>query len=127
MNLVEKDARGGAFRARLPCIRGAVAAGEPFLPHDWRVAQSLSNRPVKTTIPGPLTIGDTVADAGSRGSWAWPCISPTISSVAFRLVRLDSVRLAGVSPGPPLSVRANGSSCSDLMWHLPTYILIPRL
>ena len=62
-NLVEKDARGGAFRDRLPCIRGAVAGGEPFLPHDWRVAQSLSDRPVKTTIPGPLTIGDTVADA----------------------------------------------------------------
>ena len=62
-NLVEQDARGGGFRTPLPCIRGAVAAGEPFLPHDWRVAQSLSDRPVKTTIPGPLTIGDTVADA----------------------------------------------------------------
>ena len=62
-NLVEKHARGGSLRARLPCIRGAVAAGEPFLPHDWRVAQSLSDRPVKMTIPGPSTIGDTVADA----------------------------------------------------------------
>ena len=62
-NLVEQDARGGGFRTLLPCIRDAVAAGEPFLPHDWRVAQSLSDRPVKTTIPGPLTIGDTVADA----------------------------------------------------------------
>ena len=62
-NLEEKDARGGSFRAHMPCIRGPVAAGEPFLPHDWRVAQSLSDRPVKMTIPGPLTIGDTVADA----------------------------------------------------------------
>ena len=62
-NLVEKHARGGSLRAHLPCIRGAVAAGEPFLPHDWRVAQSSSDRPVKMTIPGPLTIGDTVADA----------------------------------------------------------------
>ena len=62
-NLVEKHARGGSLRAPQPCIRGAVAAGEPFLPHDWRVAQSLSERPVKTTLPGPLTIGDTVADA----------------------------------------------------------------
>lgn len=62
-NPVEKEARGGAFRAYMPCIRGPVAAGAPFLPHDWRVAQSLSERPVKMTVPGPLTIGDTVADA----------------------------------------------------------------
>ena len=62
-NPVEKDARDGAFRTYLPCIRGPVAAGEPFLPHDWRVAQSFANRPVKMTIPGPLTIGDSVADA----------------------------------------------------------------
>ena len=61
--LVEKHARGGSLRAHLPCIRGAVAASEPFLLHDWRVAQSLSERPVKMTIPGPSTIGDTVADA----------------------------------------------------------------
>ena len=62
-NPVEKDAREGAFRVYMPCIRGAVAAGEPFLSHDWRSAQSFSDRPVKMTIPGPLTIGDTVADA----------------------------------------------------------------
>lgn len=62
-NLEERDARGGSLRAPLPCIRGAVAAGAPFLPHDWRVAQSVSDRPVKTTMPGPMTIGDTVADA----------------------------------------------------------------
>ena len=62
-NTVEKDARGGSFRARLSCIRAPVAAGDPFLPHDWRVARSFSDRPVKMTIPGPLTIGDTVADA----------------------------------------------------------------
>ena len=62
-NLVEREARSGGFRTPLPCIRGAVAAGAPFLPHDWRVAQSFTDRPVKATIPGPLTIGDTVADA----------------------------------------------------------------
>ena len=62
-NPVEKEAREGAFRAYMPCIRGPVAAGAPFLPHDWRVARSLSERPVKMTLPGPLTIGDTVADA----------------------------------------------------------------
>ena len=61
-NLVKKQGRGGSLRGHLPCIRGAIAAGEPFLPHDWRIAQSSSGRPVKMTIPGPLTIGDTVAD-----------------------------------------------------------------
>jgi 5-methyltetrahydropteroyltriglutamate--homocysteine methyltransferase len=29
---------------------------------DWQVAQSATKRPVKITVPGPLTIGDSVAD-----------------------------------------------------------------
>lgn len=61
-NLTEQDVRGGNYRAWLPTIRGAVEAGEPFLPHDWRAAQDVATRPVKVTLPGPMTIGDSVAD-----------------------------------------------------------------
>jgi len=32
------------------------------MPHDWRVAQACTNRPVKVTLPGPITVGDTVLD-----------------------------------------------------------------
>jgi 5-methyltetrahydropteroyltriglutamate--homocysteine methyltransferase len=29
---------------------------------DWRIAQSAAKKPVKMTLPGPMTIGDSVAD-----------------------------------------------------------------
>jgi len=60
--LTETSKRSGSYQAHLPTITGPVSAGEPFLPHDWRAAQALTDRPVKTTLPGPMTIGDTVAD-----------------------------------------------------------------
>ncbi len=60
--LGEKVLREGAYVARLPVVRGPIAARAPFLPGDWRVAQSVTERPVKMTIPGPMTIADTVVD-----------------------------------------------------------------
>jgi 5-methyltetrahydropteroyltriglutamate--homocysteine methyltransferase len=53
----------GNYLAHLPTITGKVLAQEPFLPKEWRVAQEASQRPVKMTIPGPMTIADTVVDA----------------------------------------------------------------
>jgi 5-methyltetrahydropteroyltriglutamate--homocysteine methyltransferase len=61
-NLTEKEVRG-VYSAKLPTIRGPLRAGENFLPHDWRVAQSYTDTSVKITIPGPMTIADTVVDA----------------------------------------------------------------
>ena len=52
----------GVLPVVLPTITGPVAATEPFLPHDWRVAQAVTDRPVKVTIPGPLTITDSTVD-----------------------------------------------------------------
>ncbi len=60
--LTAKEVRGGTYKADLPSIVGPVKAGQPFLPHDWRVAQSFTDRPVKITMPGPMTITDTTAD-----------------------------------------------------------------
>ncbi len=51
----------------LPTITGPVEAGPPFLVRDWHVAQSATKKPVKITVPGPLTIGDNVADDYYRG------------------------------------------------------------
>ncbi|MFQ6022797.1 MAG: 5-methyltetrahydropteroyltriglutamate--homocysteine methyltransferase [Acidiferrobacterales bacterium] len=62
-HLSEKEVRDGAYRAELPTVTGPVRARDHFLPHDWQVAQSFTNRPVKMTIPGPLTISDTLVDA----------------------------------------------------------------
>ncbi len=61
-NLTEKKVRG-VYSAKLPTIRGPVRAQASFLPHDWQVAQSYTDKPVKITIPGPMTIADTVVDA----------------------------------------------------------------
>ena len=60
--LTEVSLREGAYKARLPTITGPVSAKGHFLPHDYRVAQASTDKPLKVTIPGPMTIGDTVAD-----------------------------------------------------------------
>ena len=60
--LEEKALRNGAYRAWLPAIVGPVSAGAPFLPADYRRAQSCTDRAVKITMPGPMTIGDTTVD-----------------------------------------------------------------
>jgi 5-methyltetrahydropteroyltriglutamate--homocysteine methyltransferase len=60
--LTEKQMRGH-YQARLPTITSSLRAGPPFLVRDWRIAQSATRKPVKMTVPGPLTIADSVADA----------------------------------------------------------------
>jgi methionine synthase II (cobalamin-independent) len=54
--------RNGAYDCLLPAIRGKVAAGASVLVRDYREAQSASPRPVKITLPGPMTIIDSTAD-----------------------------------------------------------------
>ena len=60
--LTEKVARDGAFTARLPTITGAVTPRELILGRDWRIAQRVTDRPVKITLPGPMTIADSVVN-----------------------------------------------------------------
>jgi methionine synthase II (cobalamin-independent) len=61
--LTEKQMRGH-YQARLPTIRAPIQASrQPFLVRDWQIAQSATRKPVKITLPGPLTIADSVADA----------------------------------------------------------------
>ena len=60
--LEEKTLRGGNYRTHLPTIVGPVRAGAPFLPADYRRAQSCTDRAVKITMPGPMTVADTTVD-----------------------------------------------------------------
>jgi 5-methyltetrahydropteroyltriglutamate--homocysteine methyltransferase len=62
-NLTPKSMRGGSWRTEVPTVTGPIRAGAPFLDRDWRVAQEATRRPVKITVPGPLTIIDSTADA----------------------------------------------------------------
>ena len=60
--LTEKVLRGGAYSAALPTITGPISARENFLQQDWKAAQAFTDRPIKVTMPGPMTITDTVAN-----------------------------------------------------------------
>ena len=61
-NLTEKTLRNGSYQAKLPTIIGPIAVRKKFLADDWKVAQACTDKPVKITLPGPMTISDTVAD-----------------------------------------------------------------
>lgn len=60
--LEEKALRNDAYRARLPTIVGPVSASAPFLTFDYHRARSCTDREVKLTMPGPMTISDTTVD-----------------------------------------------------------------
>ncbi len=62
-NLSEREMRQGGWKALVPTIRGSIRAGAPFLRRDWQVAQAATAKPVKITVPGPLTIAGSVANA----------------------------------------------------------------
>lgn len=62
-NLTRKSLRDDAYVTDLPTIRDKIVPrGEHFLTHDFKVAQDLTDRPIKVTVPGPLTISDTTYD-----------------------------------------------------------------
>lgn len=62
-NLTTINIRGGAYTdTTLPTITSPVRARGSFLTDDWREAQSFTDRPVKITMPGPMTIAGTVAN-----------------------------------------------------------------
>ncbi|OEU46491.1 MAG: 5-methyltetrahydropteroyltriglutamate--homocysteine methyltransferase [Desulfobulbaceae bacterium S5133MH15] len=61
--LTPKSMRDGQWLVSVPTIDGPVRAGAEFLVRDWQIAQAATNRPVKITIPGPLTIIDSTFDA----------------------------------------------------------------
>ncbi len=57
----EIEFRPGYF-GHVPTITGTIAARDHFLPHDWSVAQGMTDKPVKITMPGPVTIGNACHD-----------------------------------------------------------------
>ena len=60
--LTEKPARSGSYTSFLPTVVSKVEAEKPFLVDEWKKNQSLTKKDLKITIPGPLTITDTVAN-----------------------------------------------------------------
>ena len=62
INLTAKVLRNGSYTAKLPTITSDVSARGLFLADEWKTAQSFTAKPVKVTMPGPMTITDTNAD-----------------------------------------------------------------
>lgn len=62
-NLTNKSLRNGAYEANLPTIRGPIRLKKPFLVDEWKRAQTHTDKALKITLPGPMTIGDTNVDA----------------------------------------------------------------
>lgn len=62
VNLTNKEVRGGTYSANLPTINGPVSARDLFLAEDWRRAQAFTDRSLKITMPGPMTVSDTNCD-----------------------------------------------------------------
>ncbi len=58
----QKVSRQGAWVANLPTVTGPLKARNHFLPRDYRIAQAATDRPVKITVPGSMTITDSIAD-----------------------------------------------------------------
>jgi len=62
-NLTSKVHRNGAAVADLPTINARIVPrGDHFLDRDFQIAQDSSDRPIKITVPGPLSIIDTTAN-----------------------------------------------------------------
>lgn len=53
----------GTIETELPTVTGPVGYRGSPLAQDFATAQALSSRPVKVTLPGPMTIIDTTVDA----------------------------------------------------------------
>ncbi|MDH3692702.1 MAG: 5-methyltetrahydropteroyltriglutamate--homocysteine methyltransferase, partial [Gammaproteobacteria bacterium] len=63
-DLTRKVHRDGAAVAELPTVTQKITPKDDhFLDRDFKIAQSQTDRPVKITVPGPLTIMDTTANA----------------------------------------------------------------
>jgi 5-methyltetrahydropteroyltriglutamate--homocysteine methyltransferase len=61
-NLTEVSPRNGAYTAKVPTITGPVSSKEkdPWIWKEWLTCQEMSKKPVKITLPAPLTIINTV-------------------------------------------------------------------
>ena len=60
--LTKKTARTGNYDCYLPTIKSRLSFKRPFLNNEFIINQKISSNPVKITIPGPLTITDTIFD-----------------------------------------------------------------
>lgn len=59
---VRKTVKAGAYDLAVPTVTGPVASRQVFLPADYQFVRDRTDRPVKMTLPGPMTIIDLAKD-----------------------------------------------------------------
>ena len=110
------------YHGRVPVVVGPIRAQAPFLPSDWKAAQELTDRPVKITLPGPVTIGNACADVHygndrkGRGADIAEALNAEIKALAdagCRYVQIDEPGFAR-SPEDALDF---GFENLDRCWH----------
>ncbi|MDX1400655.1 MAG: cobalamin-independent methionine synthase II family protein [Kiloniellales bacterium] len=119
--LTLKSLRNEAYSVELPRVIGPVKAGPPFLPHDWKAAQSTTDRPVKVTLPGPMTITDTTAnhyypDEKSEGRDLSEALNKEVRALAdagCRYIQIDEPVFAR----KPAEALAFGMENLERCWH----------
>ncbi len=62
-NKVEMGIRGDRYKAMVPVVNGALTLRSRVHGTEARYARAHTTRQLKITLPGPMTIADTVADA----------------------------------------------------------------
>jgi 5-methyltetrahydropteroyltriglutamate--homocysteine methyltransferase len=60
---VEMGIRADRYKAMVPTVTGALRLKGRVHAHEARVARAHTKRKLKITLPGPMTIADTIADA----------------------------------------------------------------
>ena len=60
--LTERNARAGDYVTRVPTSVAPISLKKDYITDDWKRAQSCTDRPVKITMPGPMTTADTTGD-----------------------------------------------------------------
>jgi len=60
--LTKKVCRNGAYTFDAPTIVGKIEPGKPFMANEWKISSLFTGKPVKVTLPGPMTIVDTIAN-----------------------------------------------------------------
>jgi 5-methyltetrahydropteroyltriglutamate--homocysteine methyltransferase len=60
---VEMGIRGDRYKTMVPVVRGALSLKGRVHAAETRYARAHSQRQLKITLPGPMTISDTIADA----------------------------------------------------------------
>src|SRR5262249_36311072 len=62
--------RADRYKAQVPTVTGPLRRRRPIHADEARFLRALTRRPIKLTMPGPMTIVDTIHDAhfGSRAA-----------------------------------------------------------